>query len=272
MTTASWSQGPYYLHDPARGDIIVFEDPHPGQQPTAERVRRRSSTGCSRDRVPAARQRGLHQAGDRPARRHRRGQERRTSTSTASSSSEPYLTAERRGLRRAEDRARGTCLRAWATTASNSRTPASGSACARSRSAGDRLHPARGHHRQGLGRGLADEQLVTTSSATSERARADRPLLGHEEPGERPRRSPRSRTRPATQVVGGGSSAKNACVTGRTNASTEHRAHRPHERQAPPVERRGDDREHQQPHPGQHHHCGGLRLSSRDTGLVPREA
>ena len=39
---------PYYFHDPRRGDIIVFENPHPTATTDRGVDRRASSTGCSR--------------------------------------------------------------------------------------------------------------------------------------------------------------------------------------------------------------------------------
>ena len=58
---------PYYFHDPRRGDIIVFEDPDPTDAARPRRRRRVLPLDVRGSGGPAARQRGLHQAGDRGA-------------------------------------------------------------------------------------------------------------------------------------------------------------------------------------------------------------
>ena len=56
---------PYYFHDPRRGDIIVFEDPEPQAAARPERDRRVLPLDVPGARRAEARERGLHQAGDR---------------------------------------------------------------------------------------------------------------------------------------------------------------------------------------------------------------
>ena len=81
---------PYYFHDPRRGDIIVFSDPKP-----AARSPDRGAVGGFFHWLfqglgrAAPDQRGLREAGDRPARRHRLGQGRQRLRERRRSSTSP---------------------------------------------------------------------------------------------------------------------------------------------------------------------------------------
>ena len=80
---------PYYFGDPQRGDIIVFEEPDPADEPDRGVVGR-SPTGWGRDWGSRPGSPRLHQAGDRRAGRHRVGPRRNVYVNDVKIS-EPYL-------------------------------------------------------------------------------------------------------------------------------------------------------------------------------------
>ena len=69
---------PYYFGDPQRGDIIVFEEPDPADEPDRGVVGVGPLVGQGLGFSP--RMPRLHQAGDRRAGRHRVGPSAGTST------------------------------------------------------------------------------------------------------------------------------------------------------------------------------------------------
>ena len=218
----------------------------------------------------AARERGLHQAGDRLARRHGRGPRTATSTSTARSSTS--RTSRRRPRTSTKTTVpAGPALRDGRQPRQLARLPVRSG-----------VHPARQGDRQGRGHHLAAAsrfgRAATSPPRTTLPAIAGRAVRAHRA-ARRARtaartttRSPRCRTPPATRSAAGRRARRTSASVTAGQHQQEQPGHRPDQGQARPGERRREDRQHQQADPRQHHDGRGLRLQQRDARLVRASA
>jgi signal peptidase I len=135
---------PYYFGDPKRGDIIVFEDPDPAKRPDRGLIGGFAHWLFQGRRGSEARQRGLHQAGDRVAGRYRLGEGRQgVRERHRRSPSHIYRTSEDARFPTHEG-PEGLLLRDGRQPFELARLPVRA-----------RVHPARRDHRQGVLPGLA---------------------------------------------------------------------------------------------------------------------